>query len=127
MTIGGEFDAVRAVTIDYLEGMIWGQIDRIEKAFHPKAIQAGHFGQDYEFLSRQEFMDWLSAEKTAPVGSPYAAEIISIEITGDVAVVKVTDTCFGTDFTDYLVMIRHEGTWQIVSKAFVAHSGSGAA
>ncbi len=124
MTVGAEFDAVRAVAMDYLEGMIWGQTDRIEKAFHPKAIQVGHFGQTYEFLSRQEFVDWIKTAKTDPVGTPYVAEIISVEITGDVAVVRVTDTCFGADFTDYLVMVRHDGIWQIVTKAFFVHGGA---
>lgn len=126
MTIGSEFDAVRAVAIEYLEGMVWGQFDRIEKAFHPKAIQVGHFGATYEFFSRQEFIDWLKSEKTDPPGTPYTAEIISVEITGDIAIVRVTDTCFGTDFTDYLVMVKHDGVWQIVTKAYFAHSGVGA-
>ncbi len=125
MTIGAEFDAVRAVAIEYLEGMIWGQYDRIEKVFHPKAIQVGHFGQTYEFFSRQQFIDWLKSEKSEPVGSPYTAEIISVEITGDVAIVKLTDTCFGSDFVDYLVMVKHEGAWQIVTKAYVVLSGVG--
>ncbi|MGQ0566735.1 MAG: nuclear transport factor 2 family protein [Gemmobacter sp.] len=124
--IGAEIDAVRAVVVDYLEGMIWGQTDRIERAFHPRAIQVGHFAGDYEFLSRQEFVDWLKAEPSEPVGSPYVAEVLSIEVTGDVAVVRISDTCFGTEFTDYLVMVRHDGQWQIVTKAYFAHSGRGA-
>ncbi len=126
MTIGPEFDAVRAVAVEYLEGMIWGQTERIEMAFHPRAIQVGHFGQTYEFFSRQEFIDWLRAEKTEPAGTPYTADIISIEITGDVAIVRLTNTCFGTDFTDYLVMVKHDGAWQIVTKAYFAHRGAGA-
>jgi hypothetical protein len=125
MMIGSECDAVRAGAIEYLEGMIWGQLDRIEKALHPKAIQVGHLAQTYEFLSRQEFIDWLRTEKADPAGSPYTDEIISVEITGDTAIVKVTDTCFGTDSTDYLVLVKHEGVWQIVTKAFFAHPGVG--
>ena len=125
--IGTEIDAVRAVVVDYLEGMIWGQTERIERAFHPKAVQVGHFAGTYEFLSRQEFVDWLKAEPSEPAGSPYVASLLSVEVTGDVAVVKVSDTCFGTDFTDWLVLVRDAGRWQIVTKAFYAHSGAGAA
>lgn len=124
--IGSEIDAVRAVAVEYLEGMIWGQAERVERVFHPKAIQVGHFAGEYEFFSRQEFIDWLKSADAEPVGSPYTAEFLSIEITGDVAVVKVSDTCFGTEFTDYLVMVKHEGTWQIVTKAYFAHAGVGA-
>jgi hypothetical protein len=124
--IGTEFDAIRAVVVDYLEGMIWGQTDRIEQAFHPKAIQVGHFAGETEFFSRQEFVDWLRGEKAEPVGSPYVAELLSIEITGDVAIAKLSDSCFETAFTDYLVMLKEDGRWQIVTKAYFAHSGRGA-
>lgn len=124
--IGGEIDAVRAVLVDYLEGMIWGQTDRIEAAFHPKAIQVGHFAGEYEFFSRQEFVDWLRTEPSEPEGSLITAEFLSIEVTGDVAIAKVSDTCFGTDFIDYLVLVRDGGRWQIVTKAYFAHAGRGA-
>lgn len=125
--IGTEVDAVRAVVVDYLEGMIWGQTERIERAFHPRAIMAGHFAGGYEFMSRQEFVDFLRKGPGEPVGSPYVAELLSVEVTGSVAVAKVSDTCFGTDFTDWLVMVKDGGHWQIVAKTFVAHSGAGAA
>lgn len=124
-----EHDAVREVVIDYLEGMVWGDEARLRRAFHPDAIQVGHFADTYEFFPLQEFIDWLRTEATAPPGSPYTAELVSIEVTGTVAVVKVTDSCFGTDFTDYLVMVKDrpgpEGRWQIVTKAYHVHAGRG--
>lgn len=125
MTAGQEIDAVRAVAIEYLEGMIWGQEDRLRRAFHPGAIQVRHYKGGYEFLGVEEFYAGLKAEPTQPAGTPYVADIVAIEITGDVAVVKVTDSCFGSDFTDYLVMVKHAGVWQIVTKAFFVHSGEG--
>jgi hypothetical protein len=39
----------------------------------------------------------------------------------------VTDDCFGTTFTDYLTLIKHEGRWQIVMKAFFDHAHEGKA
>jgi hypothetical protein len=123
--IGTEIDAVRAVVVDYLEGMVWGQTERIERAFHPKAIQVGHYAGAYEFLSRQEFVDWVRSAATEPAGSPYVADLLSIEVTGDIAVVKISDTCFGSDFTDWLVMVKDGGQWQIVTKAFFVHAGAG--
>ena len=124
--IGNEIDAIRAVVVDYLEGMIWGRTDRIERAFHPKAIQVGHFAGGYEFFSRQEFVDWLRTEKAEPEGTSYVAELLSIEVTGDIAIAKVSNSCFDTDFIDYLVMVKDGGRWQIVTKAYFAHAGRGA-
>lgn len=129
MTLVSEHDAVRAVVIDYLEGMVWEDEAKLRRAFHPQALQVGHFGDTYEYFPLQDFIDWIKGEETAAEGTPYIAELLSIEVTGTVAIAKVTDTCFGTDFTDYLVMVKDrpsaDGRWQIVTKAYHVHSGRG--
>jgi hypothetical protein len=93
---GSEHDAVRRVVIDYLEGMIWGDEEKLRRAFHPKALQVGHFADTYEFFPLDEFIAWLKLEETEPVGSAYDAELLAVEVTGTVAVAKLSDTCFGT-------------------------------
>jgi len=129
MAWGAEHDAVRAAVVDYLEGMCWGDEAKLRRAFHPGALQVGHFGETYEFFPLEEFIAWVKAEETEPEGSAIVAELLSIEITGTVAVAKLTDTCFGTDFTDYLVMVKDRpdasGRWQIVTKAYHVHAGRG--
>ena len=129
MPWGHEHDAVRQIVIDYLEGMIWGDESRLSQAFHPDAIQVGHFADTFEFFPFNEFLAWLRTEISEPPGSPYTAELLSIEVTGTVAIAKLTDTCFGTDFTDYLVLVKDRpdasGRWQIITKAYHVHSGRG--
>ncbi len=126
---GAEHDAVRQVVVDYLEGMCWGDEAKLRRAFHPGALQVGHFGGVYEVFPLEEFIDWIRTEATEPEGTPYVAELLSIEVTGTVAVAKLTDTCFGTDFTDYLVLVKDRpdasGHWQIVTKAYHLHGGRG--
>jgi hypothetical protein len=117
--------AIERVVRDYLEGMIHGNPSQIEAAMHPKCMQAGHFNGVYEFFDRAEFIAALQAEDPAPPGTPIDSEILSVDITGDVALVKLRDACFGTTFTDYLTLIRHEGRWQIVMKAFFDHANDG--
>lgn len=56
---------------------------------------------------------------------PFAADIAMIDITGDVAVVKLTNTCFGDDDTDYLTLTKPEGHWQIAAKAWFVHPAKG--
>lgn len=129
MAWGAEHDAVRAVVVDYLEGMCWGDEAKLRRAFHPGALQVGHFAATYEFFPLEEFIAWLKGEETEAEGTPIIAELLSIEVTGTVAVAKLTDTCFGTDFTDYLVMVKDRpdasGRWQIVTKAYHVHAGRG--
>lgn len=122
MKDSGARAAIEAVVVDYLEGMIYGQPERLEKAMHPQCMQAGHFNGQYEFFDRDTFIKSVLEEQTLSPGSRYNANIISVDITGDVAVVKVEDDCFGTSFTDYLTLIKHGTGWQIVMKAFFDHA-----
>ena len=121
MLVGTDFDDVRSVIVDYLEGMIYGDPDRLRRAFHPMATCAGHYAGQYEMALREDFLESWKLFPVEPPGTPDAADIVSLEITGNVAVAKVTDSCFGDDFTDYLVLIKDNGVWQIVSKAFYTH------
>ena len=119
-----ERDAIEAVILEYLEGMIYGQRDRLERAMHPRCLQAGHFGGIYEYFDRETFIRSVEGETALPPGTLYRLELVSIDMTGDVAVVKVEDDCFGTTFTDYLTLIKHEDKWQIVMKAFFDHANA---
>ena len=119
--IGAELDAIRAVVLDYVEGMAWGDMDRLRRCFHPRGLQVGHFRDDYEFFTGEEFIAWAEKEAAQPPGSPYQAEIVSIDVTGDVAVAKVTDTVYETCFTDYLTLSKREGVWRIICKAYFVH------
>ena len=124
MKLENEQPAIEAVIIEYLEGMIYGQPDRLSRAMHPLCMQAGHYNGQYEFFDRNEFIESLSGAEKVDPGSPYKFNILSIDMTGDVAVAKVEDDCLGTSFTDYLTLIKHDGRWQIVMKAFFDHANS---
>ena len=125
MTLAEERAAIEAVITDYLEGMVYGQREKLERAMHPQCMQAGHFQGAYEFFDRETFIGSVASDTAEAEGTPIRSEVLSIDITGDVAVVKVSDDCFGTSFTDYLTMIKHDGRWQIVMKAFFDHAGAG--
>ncbi len=125
MTSSAELQAIRGVVADYLDGMIYGDDAKLRKAMHPLCMQAGHHQGQYEFYPRDAFIASLESEQKPAAGTPYRSEIVSIDVTGDVAAVKVLDDCFGTTWTDYLTLIRHDGAWQIVMKAFFNHANDG--
>jgi hypothetical protein len=120
-----DIQGIRTAVTDYLEGMIYGDDDQIRKAMHPLCMQAGHFNDQYEFFPREEFIAAIKSETRQPAGSPITSDIAFIDITGDIAIAKVTDDCFGTSWTDYLTLVRHDGQWQIVMKAFFDHANEG--
>jgi hypothetical protein len=45
-------------------------------------------------------------------------KIVSLDITGNEAFVKVADLYLGFQFTDYLSLMKIEGVWVIVNKTF---------
>ena len=124
MLTGTAFDDLRAVVILYLEGMIWGEPDKLRQAFHPKAHATGHEDGIYYHVARDAFIAEWQTLATLPPGTPYTAEITLVDVTGDVALVKVTNTCFGNDYTDYLTLVKSQTHWQITHKAWFTHPKS---
>lgn len=122
MAAAGEREAIEAVIREYLEGMIYGQYDRLRRAMHPQCNVAGHVEGVYDFLPREDFIRALESYPVVPPGTPITSSIVSLDITGDTAIAKVTDDCFGTTFTDYLTFIKDMGQWRIVAKAFYDHA-----
>jgi ketosteroid isomerase-like protein len=114
-------DEIRAVVTDYLEGMIYGDAGQLARAFHPRAVAFGRYRGQLEHEGRDQFIPSWTTMGPLPRGTPYAAEVIATDIIGDIAVVRLTDTCFGDDFTDCLMLVRDMGRWQIMAKAFHVH------
>jgi hypothetical protein len=116
-----DLEAIQFVVTEYLKGMIYGHYERLRDAMHPLCMQAGHYNGQYEFIPRDEFIEAIKPEKKEPDGSALKFNVSMIDVTGDIAIVKVTDDCFGTTWTDYLTLIKDNGKWQIVMKAFYDH------
>jgi hypothetical protein len=121
----GEREAIEAVIREYLEGMIYGQYDKLRHAMHEHCNVMGHAEGKYDFLPREDFIKALGDYPKEPVGTPIVSSIVSLDITGDTAIAKITDDCFGTTFTDYLTFIKDNGQWQIVAKAFYDNNSKG--
>lgn len=112
---------IRAVVTLYLDGILWGDADKLRRAFDAKANATGHFGGRLWNDARETFIpDWVAAPPLAD-GTPYQSVIDMIDRAGDIAVVKVTSRYFDDDYTDYLTLLRDEGAWQITHKAWFAH------
>lgn len=120
--LGGELAPLAAVARDYFDGMMYADEAKLRRAFHPKCLIVGHFRGRLEYDPLDAFIAACKAERSIPAGSPYFAEIVSIDVTGDTAIVKVIDDYLGSRFTDYLTMVKADGRWVIVNKAFYVHS-----
>jgi len=116
-----EYAELQARARDYLDGMFYANEAKLRSVFHPKCIMFGHYNGRFEEGTVDDFVTEVKGLPLAP-GSAYVSSIASVEITGDIAVVKVTDTWAGSRFTDYLTMAKDNGAWRIINKAFYVHT-----
>ena len=112
---------IERVASYYLNAGKAGDVDMLRKAFHPSArlqfVKKGQYGE----WSAAEYISWRKPGKK----SQYESEILSIDCTGNAALVK-TEMDFGTHrFIDYLSLLKIEGRWWIVNKIFYKHVPGG--
>jgi hypothetical protein len=110
-----------AVSREYLDGMFYADEAKLRRAFHPQSLQVGHYRGRLEYDPLDTFIAAVKAEPALEFGASYFAEIAVLEVAFDIAVVKVVDDWQGDRFTDYLTMLKRDGRWSIVNKAFTVH------
>lgn len=103
----------------YFDGMYHRDVGLLRNAFHPQACLFGHLQGKFVHVSAEQ---WFEAVRSRPVpaesGEPYDMKIVSTDVTADVATVKVAELYRGLRFTDYLTLVKTDGAWLIVNKAF---------
>src|SRR6476661_4032662 len=117
----GEHAELVAVARDYLDGMFYADETKLRRAFHPQSLQVGHYRGRLEYDPLDTFIKSVTGGPTSMPGTSYYAEIAVLEVAFDIAVVKVVDDWLGERYTDYLTMLKHDGRWSIVNKAFTVH------
>ena len=116
--------AVRAALENYFRGHATGQGEHFRKVFHADsklyAIRDGKFWNitSEQYISR--------APGTAPADEAQRKRTIeSVDITGSAAMAKVVLDYPQVKFTDYMSLLKVDGTWMIVNKTFHAEPKTG--
>jgi hypothetical protein len=113
-------DAVRAATLDYIEGWFDGDAGRVERALHPELMKRcrGIEGDDpdaLETLSATEMIDATAAGEGRAEDAEDRQIEIKIEYLGrDIAGV----TSLWGGYVDLLHLIRMPEGWRIVNAAW---------
>ena len=111
---------ITRVITQYVEGFLHANGGALRGAFAADAVMKGYMGDRLVEGTPDVFIE--NVAKSAPIasGSPDARyEIGEIDITGHVAAVAVTEYSFGgSNFTDYMHLLKRDGHWKIVSKTF---------
>ena len=103
----------------YFNGLYYSDAEKIKNAFHETSQVIGYFDGNLTIMSLDQFVDIVKG--TPPPsenGEVYDMKIVSIDITGNTALVKVEDLYLGFRFTDYLSLLKIESNWHIVNKVY---------
>ena len=113
-------ECVAAKIEAYVLGCQKGDEATLVGAFHPEARMFGSVGGQRLDMTVVPGMSQAVADKPTV---DHEARIMSIDVCGDAASVKLVESGFwGQDFVDFFLLSRIDGEWQIVAKAF-SHSG----
>ncbi len=112
-------EAVRAVVSRYLHGLKFNDVSSLRSAFWPDAKlffvkKDGSLGQ----LSQEQWYAMFAS--SAGKEEEGDLRIVSTDISGDAASVKVIETYPKSIYIDYLNLLRLNGKWTIVNKIYTS-------
>lgn len=117
-----ELQAIRDTVNLYVEGLQTGNIDTLRKAFHPKAMMYGASANNITIVEIEGLYDFVTANFPPPKAEDaHQCFITSIQYAGNGASVEmVEESAYGNDYTNYFQLLKIDGQWVIVSKAYNA-------
>ena len=119
-----EEDQIQKVIELYIDSMESSDPDKVKIAFHANAKVVGYLHGDFMELSTEEFAGFVAAQKPSPKekSENIIFDILSCDIEGTIASVKIRDQYLGITFLDILSLIKQEGEWKIYNKLFNVES-----
>lgn len=115
--------AIVAVARDSLDGVGSRDEKILRRVFHPDCLIAQHFNDKLECHSLDSFIDCINDVADVAANSNCHSEILAVDITGDMALVKGTKDYKGVRHTEYLTMLKLYGAWVIMT--MTSNSGEG--
>lgn len=114
-----EKELVKVPLNNYLQAHATGNPELILKAFYKDARIMAFQGDKFSNLSVEEFAGFFKG-KVADDEAQRKRTIESIDVSGTAAIAKITLDYPTVKFTDYMTLLKIDGEWKIVNKAFFA-------
>ena len=108
----------------YIDSMDLSDPNKVKQVFHSNAKVVGYLHGDFMQMSTDDFADFVASQQPPPKekGENVVFEILSCEVEGTTAFVKLRDKYLGITFLDTLSFIKEGGNWQIYTKLFNVES-----
>tara|TARA_Y100000748_G_scaffold181667_1_gene152179 strand:- start:1410 stop:1778 length:369 start_codon:yes stop_codon:yes gene_type:complete len=108
----------------YVDSMDESNPNKVKEAFHSNAKVLGYLHGEFMEMSVDDFAGFVESQQPSPKekGENVVLEILSCDIEGSTAAVKVRDKYLGITFVDTLSLIKVESGWKIYNKLFHVES-----
>ena len=108
----------------YYESLRASDADGVRSVFHPSARITGYLPDGLHEMTVDDFAGFVADQVPSPddAGADRMMEILSCEIAGETASVRLRETYLGMIFIDTFGMLRIDGQWLIYSKLFHVES-----
>lgn len=108
----------------YFDSMYESDPDKVRKAFHPNAMITGYLDNGLAEMTVDQFAKFVESQQPSPKDNEEEVllEIVSMDIAGSTASVRVRDGYIGHVFLDTLSFLEINGEWKIYNKLFHVES-----
>jgi hypothetical protein len=114
-----DVEEIQAVITNYFEGIFYGDIKKLESAFHPQCLLFGDInGQPY-LKNLPDYLEGVKNRKSPDeLGENFRMKILGIEILKNMAYAKLHVPMLGYNYYDFITLSRISGKWVYINKVF---------
>lgn len=118
-----EYKAVEEAALKFVKSVAEGDSRYAKELFIDEAVLFGYLDGKLEHGSIEQFYKNVD---TVSAGIDFKARIDIVDIEETLAVVRVLEEKWGgrIDFTDYLLLMKMNGEWKCVAKAYNQNSNT---
>ena len=116
-----EYQAVEAAAMKFVKSVAEGNSKYAKELFTDEAVLFGYLDGKLEHGSIEQFYRNVD---TVGAGDAFKARVDVVAVEETLAVVRVLEEKWGgrIDFTDYLLLLKMNGEWKCVAKAYNQNS-----
>lgn len=118
-----EYDAIEKAAMKFVKSVAEGNSKYAKELFIDEAVLFGYLDGRLEHGSIEQFYHNVD---TVPGGEHFKARVDVVLVEETLAVVRVLEEGWGgrIDFTDVLLMLKMDGQWKCVAKAYNQNSNT---
>ena len=111
---------IHACVERYYQSLCESNPEMVRDVFHQNAVVVGYLPDGLHEMTLEEFAGFVEAQQPSPeaAGAVKMLEILSCDVAGDTASVRLRESYLGMTFLDTFAMLRIEGAWRIYNKLF---------